>query len=145
MLEASQVNRLVSVLNLGQAVYERFDAQSKSLGGMTLAQAALLGAFQAHESALTISELARRLLKASHTVTGLVDALEASGHVTRQRDSIDRRKVGVSLTPAGRRRQAAYSQATGQGLSGVAGREDAFMATLSEAEDVFMRLLRPPR
>ncbi|WP_312490261.1 MarR family transcriptional regulator [Sphingomonas sp.] len=50
----------------------------------------------------TIGAIAQRLALESSTVTPLVKRLEASGLVTRERDSHDERQVRVTLTPAGR-------------------------------------------
>lgn len=50
---------------------------------------------------LTIGELSNRLYLAYSTTTDLVDRLERSGFVIRQRDSEDRRVVRVRLQPDG--------------------------------------------
>jgi MarR family transcriptional regulator, organic hydroperoxide resistance regulator len=50
---------------------------------------------------LTIGELSNRLYLAYSTTTDLVDRLERSGFVIRQRDSDDRRVVRVRLQPEG--------------------------------------------
>ena len=49
-----------------------------------------------------VAELARRLGVSSPATTVLVDRLERAGHVERVRDAVDRRRVRVTDTPAGR-------------------------------------------
>ena len=52
--------------------------------------------------AITVSELGQRLQLDSGTLTPLLKRLEANGHLQRQRDSADERRVLLHLTPAGR-------------------------------------------
>ncbi len=49
-----------------------------------------------------VAELARRLGVSSPAVSVLVDRLERAGHVERVRDTVDRRRVRVTDTAAGR-------------------------------------------
>jgi DNA-binding MarR family transcriptional regulator len=65
---------------------------------------------------LSTGEIARIMLRASQTVTGLVDRLEAQGLVERQVDSRDRRKANVRITASGERRLA-EAQPTANGLA----------------------------
>jgi len=51
---------------------------------------------------ISVSDLGQRLLLDSGTLTPLLKRLEASGWVTRERDSADERRVLLHLTPAGR-------------------------------------------
>lgn len=55
----------------------------------------------AHDDALTMGELARRLCISEKTATGIVDRLEQAGHVARERDLSDRRIVRVRLAEGG--------------------------------------------
>lgn len=48
------------------------------------------------------AELARQLDVSTAAATGIVDRLEARGHVARRRIPGDRRRVGVSITDTGR-------------------------------------------
>lgn len=48
---------------------------------------------------MTVSALGRELELSSAAVSGLVDRLEASGHVARVRDEADRRRTLVHATP----------------------------------------------
>jgi DNA-binding MarR family transcriptional regulator len=50
---------------------------------------------------LTMGELSARLMVTGGNVTGIVDQLEAEGHVVRTPHPDDRRAVAVRLTPAG--------------------------------------------
>jgi DNA-binding MarR family transcriptional regulator len=52
-------------------------------------------------------ELSRALQLSQPTVTGIIDRLERAGLVKRDRSTSDRRKIGVSLTGAGRARPEA--------------------------------------
>jgi DNA-binding MarR family transcriptional regulator len=55
---------------------------------------------------LTTGEIGRAMVKASQTITGLVDRLEVQNLVERRFDRSDRRKTWVRLTDAGRQRFA---------------------------------------
>lgn len=48
------------------------------------------------------SQIARRMLVNSSTVTGVIDRLELKGLVERQRNSADRRVIYIRLTPNGK-------------------------------------------
>jgi len=76
---------------------------------------------------LSVSDLGRRLCLDSGTLTPLLKRLEAAGHVRRERDRADERRVHVHLTPAGRglraRAQAvprALARASGCGAAEIA-------------------------
>jgi DNA-binding MarR family transcriptional regulator len=61
---------------------------------------------------LTTGEIGRAMVKASQTITGLVDRLEVQNLVERRFDRSDRRKTWVRLTDAGRERFAKAFPAT---------------------------------
>ena len=64
---------------------------------------------------LTTGEIGRAMVKASQTITGLVDRLEVQNLVERRFDRSDRRKTWVRLTDVGRERFAkAYPAASRQ-------------------------------
>ncbi|GAA4216529.1 MarR family transcriptional regulator [Sphingomonas endophytica] len=69
--------------------------------GITYPQYLVLHALW-EQDARTIGAIAERLALESSTVTPLVKRLEAAGHVTRQRNPDDERKVRVLLTDSGR-------------------------------------------
>jgi DNA-binding MarR family transcriptional regulator len=50
---------------------------------------------------IKVSEISRRLQVTSPTITQLLNGLEANGLIERHIDNIDRRSVGVKLTPKG--------------------------------------------
>lgn len=59
---------------------------------------------------VSVSELGRRLLLDSGTLTPLLKRLESGGLVQRLRDAQDERRVLVQLTPAGRQLKAKAAQ-----------------------------------
>lgn len=54
------------------------------------------------QDGLTVSELGERLYLDSGTLTPLLKRLETGGHLRRERDAADERRVRISLTEAGR-------------------------------------------
>jgi DNA-binding MarR family transcriptional regulator len=52
---------------------------------------------------ISIGRLAERLALRHHSAVGLIDRLEAHGHVRRARSGRDQRQVSVELLPRGRR------------------------------------------
>jgi DNA-binding MarR family transcriptional regulator len=54
------------------------------------------------EGSVTLSRLAKSVNLSVSTVNGVVDRLESKGLLTRQRDSIDRRRVFISITDTGK-------------------------------------------
>lgn len=71
---------------------------------LSLPQLHLLSVLKQNGGSLTTGEIARAVVKASQTMTGVVDRLEAQGLVERRFDRSDRRKVWVRLTKKGERR-----------------------------------------
>jgi DNA-binding MarR family transcriptional regulator len=51
---------------------------------------------------MTLSDISKRMMVSNGNITGLVDRLVASGHVTRRASEIDRRAQIISLTESGR-------------------------------------------
>jgi DNA-binding MarR family transcriptional regulator len=73
--------------------------------GLTLPQLLCLRALNDREGGqATQVELSRALQLSQPTVTGIIDRLERSGFVQRERSRLDRRKITVSLTDEGRTR-----------------------------------------
>ncbi len=72
--------------------------------GLSLPQLHLLRVLRDGGGILTTGEIGREMVKASQTITGLVDRLEAQGFVERQFDRRDRRKTWVRITEPGSRR-----------------------------------------
>ena len=73
---------------------------------LSLPQFHLLGALKSAGGVLSTGEIARIMLRASQTITGLVDRLEEQGLVERQVDPRDRRKANVRITALGEQRLA---------------------------------------
>ncbi len=81
------------------------DLRSRQLfrqSGLTLPQLLCLRAIQEGEiGSTTAAAIARRVQLSPATVTGILDRLEREQLVERLRDSADRRKICLFLTPAG--------------------------------------------
>jgi MarR family 2-MHQ and catechol resistance regulon transcriptional repressor len=72
--------------------------------GLSLPQLHLLGVLRDGGGILTTGEIGREMVKASQTITGLVDRLEVQGFVERHFDRRDRRKTWVRITETGSRK-----------------------------------------
>ena len=93
---------------VGTAVSRRFQ-RAVAEHGLTPTVLNVLGVL-GHRDGLSHRELASRLGLTPATLTPVVEALEAAGHVRRERDAADRRVVRLSITPAGRERlQTAFA------------------------------------
>jgi MarR family 2-MHQ and catechol resistance regulon transcriptional repressor len=73
---------------------------------LSLPQLHLLAILKKGGGILTTGEIGREMVKASQTITGLVDRLEEPGLVERVFDRRDRRKTWVRLTKKGERKLA---------------------------------------
>ena len=71
---------------------------------LSLPQFQLLAILKTGGGILTTGEIGREMVKASQTITGLVDRLEAPGLVERVFDRSDRRKTWVRMTEKGERK-----------------------------------------
>jgi len=71
---------------------------------LSLPQLHLLTVLKRGGGMLTNGEIGREMVKASQTITGLVDRLETEGFVERRFDRRDRRKTWVRLTAKGERK-----------------------------------------
>ena len=98
--------------------------------GLTYPQYVTLVALNDH-GGQTVSQLGEKLFLESSTLTPLLKRLEATGYVTRKRDSEDERQVRVNLTPKG---QTIFEKA-------FCGREAVIDATGLDPES-FARLQR---
>ena len=74
--------------------------------GLSLPQLQLLGVLKKGGGTLTTGEIGQAMVKASQTITGLVDRLEEPGSVERVFDRRDRRKTWVRMTEKGERKLA---------------------------------------
>ena len=85
---------------------------------------------------LTTGEIGRGMVKASQTITGLVDRLEVQGLVERRFDRSDRRKTWVRLTKTGRRKfEEAFPAANRLGEEVFSVLSDEQLAWLRDATD----------
>lgn len=102
------------------------------------------------EGPLSLKDLSARIQLHPSTVVGVVDRLEAKGLVTRKTDSVDRRRVKLSLTAAGKAlRKKAPHPAQGRLLMALQNMGDkqigdihksiATLVKAMEAEDVEAR------
>jgi DNA-binding MarR family transcriptional regulator len=69
---------------------------------LSTAKYTLLVALSSQETAPTMTELRKRIMKSSSNLTQLIDALEKSGDVRRVADSSDRRAYRIEITTKGR-------------------------------------------
>lgn len=78
--------------------------------GLTVPQLLCLRAIAAaEEGEITAAEVSRTIRISPATVTGILDRLERSDLVRRERRSKDRRKISLVLTPKGKQRLATKS------------------------------------
>jgi DNA-binding MarR family transcriptional regulator len=90
--------RMLACSNLiGNHVRQKFQAQFDT----TLPRFDLMAQLERAPQGLKMGELTRRLMVTGGNVTGITDALEAEGLVTRATDPEDQRAFRVKLTRAG--------------------------------------------
>lgn len=78
------------------------EARTRMAPYCTMAQFDVLAQLSREKDGATPAELSRRLLVTAGNLTGLLDRMEKSGFLSRQRDSNDRRLTRVSLTQKGK-------------------------------------------
>ena len=93
------------VLRNLRRIIRRITEHSRQLSqevGLTLAQLVVLKAIGAVDGGeLTAAAVCSRVQLSPPTVSRIVDRLEESGLVVRERSRVDRRRVALHLTPAG--------------------------------------------
>jgi MarR family transcriptional regulator, organic hydroperoxide resistance regulator len=89
------------LLSMAARLVEGAWADRLAAQGLTHAGLMALHELQSHDS-LPVQELASRSQVTPQTMTRTLDRLERDGLVTRHRAADDRRRVEVSVTPAGR-------------------------------------------
>lgn len=92
--------RLLTASNLVQA---RVRNRLKRRFNTTLPRFDLMAQLERSPDGLKMGELSHRMMVTGGNVTGIVDALEQDGLVSRVSDSRDRRTSRVCLTPVGRK------------------------------------------
>ncbi len=97
--EIDALNAYIKLMRAAESITAR--AHTVLPKDITLSQFSVLEALL-HRGPLCQSELAGKLLKSGGNLTLIVDNLEKSGLVTRERDQEDRRFITVSLTDKGR-------------------------------------------
>jgi len=93
-----------SILRSLRRITRAIDLHSRRLAaqyGLTGPQLVCLRSLREH-GPLTPSELARHVDLSQGTVTGIIDRLVGRQYISRRRSSKDRRRVTVSLLPAGK-------------------------------------------
>jgi DNA-binding MarR family transcriptional regulator len=96
--------RITNVLVALRRVIRATDLHSRDLvrsSGLTAPQLLLLQTIKGKSSA-TAGELAQDMSLSQATVTSILDRLEARKFVTRKKSTVDKRKVLIRLTAAGR-------------------------------------------
>lgn len=89
----------IKLARAADAITQRINRHLKE-DGLTVSQFGVLEALY-HLGPMCQTELAGKILKSTGNLTLVIDNLERSGLVERQRDTVDRRFVTVRLTPAG--------------------------------------------
>ena len=69
--------------------------------GVTMLQCGILRHLELEHAALTINELAQRLMIKPPSLVAVVDALERDGYLQRKVDPSDRRRTPLHITPKG--------------------------------------------
>ncbi|MDB5511616.1 MAG: transcriptional regulatory protein [Enterovirga sp.] len=69
---------------------------------VTLPRFDLMAQLDKSPAGLTLSDISKRMMVSNGNITGLVDRLVASGHVTRRASETDRRAQVIRLTELGR-------------------------------------------
>jgi MarR family 2-MHQ and catechol resistance regulon transcriptional repressor len=123
----------IKLARAADAVTQRINHHLKE-DGLTVSQFGVLEALY-HLGPMCQTELAGKILKSTGNLTLVIDNLERSGLVERQRDTVDRRFVSVHLTPAGEALIGRIFKPHVQGvvatMSALSGEEQEELARLS--------------
>ena len=128
--EAASRSAFVALLRAHERLQGEFAALFKT-HGLTLAQFNVLRILRGAGGSLPCQVIAERLINRLPDVTRLVDRMEKSGLVTRERGAEDRRVVLVKLSRDGRRRVDALDEPVAE-LHG----EQAGALSMRELEDL---------
>jgi DNA-binding MarR family transcriptional regulator len=110
-----------AILSALRGISRRVHVHSKRLArrsGLTSPQLLCLKALASTHGDMTVAALGRAVQLGSPTVTGIVDRLERGGYAERVRDTVDRRRVFVRLTPRGAEQARLLPRPPDHGLEG---------------------------
>ena len=105
MISENRPDRIQDVVHLMRKLMQAGERYTKELNkkyGVSAPQVACLMALL-DNGPTSPSQIAKKIMVESSTVTGIIDRLEQKGFVTRTRVSQDRRVITVDLTETGRR------------------------------------------
>ena len=115
------------LLTCGNLIESEVRARLREAFDTTLPRFDLLAQLDRASQGLTMGELSSRLMVSNGNVTGLTDALEREGLVSREPEPEDRRSLRIRLTRAGKEAFDAMTPAHEEWI-------DAMMAGLTRAE-----------
>lgn len=98
------------LLSCETLIENQLRSQFRSNFSVTLPQFDVLSELERAGKPLTMSELSRELMVSNGNVTGVIDRLEKSGLVARNRAEHDRRVQYIDLTPEGRKEFAVMAK-----------------------------------
>ncbi len=101
---------ITRIKQVGGRIFERILAQ-KNIDAFNGAQGRILYVLW-HEDGIPISELSRETGLAMTTLTGMLDRMETSGLVRRDRGDTDRRKILIFLTESAKALKDDYDEVT---------------------------------
>lgn len=90
------------LLSCETVIEQRLRSLFRTHFSVTLPQFDVLSELERSGRKMTMSELSRKLMVSNGNVTGVIDRLEKTGFVTRERAEHDRRIQYIELTPRGR-------------------------------------------
>jgi DNA-binding MarR family transcriptional regulator len=96
----ADAERLADIFTVLQRCFMLNLSKELSRGNVSFPQYCVLGFLREHNQ-LTMTEIAQRMGHSTAAATGLIDRLEALGHVKRMHAKDDRRKVLVQITASG--------------------------------------------
>ena len=100
--DADRTREVIHLMRRLMQAGERYTKELNKKFSVSAPQVAcLLALFD--DGSMSPSQIAKRIMVESSTVTGIIDRLEQKGLVTRTRISQDRRVITIELTEAGRR------------------------------------------
>ena len=92
----------IRLLRSSRAIENELRERLRRQFDVTLPRFDVLSALHRRQDGMLMSELSRYLMVSNGNVTGIIDRLEADGHVVRSRRDGDRRTSIVRLTDKGR-------------------------------------------